>query len=66
MLIDMEEVKTMVKEHLPGFAAKNAGVQMLIKFVGRTVHAINALDARLAKLERLTTPTDTTENNRDK
>jgi hypothetical protein len=52
MLIDMEEVKAMIKDHLPGFAAKNAGVQLLIKFVGKTVNAVNSLDARLKKVEQ--------------
>lgn len=52
MLIDMEEVKSMIKDHLPGFAAKNAGVQLLIKFVGKTVNAVNALDQRLKKVEK--------------
>lgn len=52
MLIDMEEVKTMIKDHLPSFVAKNAGVQLLIRFVGKTVHAVNALDERLKKVEQ--------------
>jgi hypothetical protein len=51
MLIDMEEVKTMIKEHLPGFASKHPGVKLLISFVGKTVNAVNNLDARLKKIE---------------
>jgi hypothetical protein len=52
MLIDIEEVKTMVNKHLPGFAAKHPGVQLLIQFVGKTVHAVNNLDERLKRVER--------------
>jgi hypothetical protein len=51
MLIDVEELKTLIKDHLPSIAAKNAGVQLLIKFVGKTVHAVNALDTRLKAVE---------------
>lgn len=52
MLIDMEEVKTMIQQHLPSLVAKNQGVQLLIKFVGKTVNAVNALDVRLKKVEQ--------------
>ena len=52
MLIDMEELKTMIKDHLPTMVSKNAGVQLLIKFVGKTVNAVNQLDARLRKVEQ--------------
>lgn len=61
MLIDMEEVKTMVKEHLPGFAAKNAGIKLLIQFVGKTVNAVNALDERLKKIEQAMKPENKSE-----
>lgn len=58
MLIDMEEVKTMIKDHLPGFASKHPGIKLLISFVGKTVNAVNNLDARLRKIEAATNTDD--------
>lgn len=60
MLIDIKDVEKMIKEHLPGFAANHPGVKLLIKFVGRTVGAVNHLDERLVKLEKRLNATDVT------
>jgi len=51
-LIDINEVKEMADKHLPKIALKNAGVQLLLKFVGRTVRAVNNLDERLKAVEK--------------
>lgn len=50
MLLNLDEVKAMIKE-IPAIAQRNAGIQMLIKFVGKTVGAVNDLDTRLKKVE---------------
>ena len=51
MLIDIKELSDMIDKHLPKMLSSNEGVRTLIKFVSKTVHAVNGLDARLKKLE---------------
>lgn len=50
-LIDIEEVKELATKHIPKIAQSHPGIKMLLKFVGKTVHAVNNLDDRLKKVE---------------
>jgi hypothetical protein len=52
MLIDVKELESLLG-HIPAMLRKNEGVVSLIKFVAKTVHAVNALDLRLKKVEEL-------------
>lgn len=50
-LISIDEVKELASKHIPKIAQGHPGIKMLLKFVGKTVHAVNNLDDRLKKVE---------------
>jgi len=50
-LIDIEEVKDLATKHIPKMAQAHPGIKLLLQFVGKTVRAVNQLDARLKKVE---------------
>ena len=57
-LIDINEVKEMAEKHIPKVARKHPGIQLLLKFIGRTVRAVNQLDERLKTVEAALKPKD--------
>lgn len=50
-LINVDEVKELASKHIPKMVQGHPGIKMLLKFVGKTVHAVNNLDDRLKKVE---------------
>lgn len=57
-LIDVEEVKELATKHIPKIAQGHPGIKMLLKFVGKTVRAVNHLDGRLKAVEARLPPVE--------